>query len=118
MGMLSADVWRATRLVVDTGMHARGWSRQQAVDYFLANTPVAPIEVEAEVDRYIALPAQALAYMTGRIQIQDLRARAEQELGPRFDIRAFHDVVLGSGGLPLAVLSDLVTEWIAAPSPA
>ncbi len=114
MGMLSADVWRAARLVVDTGMHARGWSRQQAVDYLLTNTPVAPIDVEAEIDRYIALPAQALSYMTGRLHIEDLRSRAESALGSAFDIRAFHDVVLGSGGLPLAVLTQVVEDWIAA----
>ena len=113
MGMLSADVWRAARLVVDTGMHARGWSRQQAVDYLLENTPVAPIDVEAEIDRYIALPAQALSYMAGRLHIEDLRARAELALGERFDIRAFHDVVLGSGALPLAVLTQVVDDWIA-----
>ncbi len=75
MGMLSADVWRASRLVVDTGMHAFGWTRQQAVDYMSQNTPVAPIDVEAEIDRYIAYPGQALSYMTGRMEIERLRAR-------------------------------------------
>ena len=114
MGMLSADVWRASRLVVDTGMHAFGWTRQQAVDYLLTNTPVAPIDVESEIDRYIAMPGQALSYMTGRIEIETLRARAEQALGDAFDIRDFHDVLLASGALPLAVLSDLVDTWIAA----
>jgi uncharacterized protein (DUF885 family) len=112
MGMLSADVWRATRLVVDTGMHAFGWSRERAVQYLLDNTPAARIEVEAEIDRYIAMPGQALAYMTGRLEIQALRKRAEETLGGRFDIKAFHDVVLGSGALPLALLGELVEDWI------
>ena len=114
MGMLSADAWRASRLVVDTGMHAFGWSREQAVAYLLANTPVAPIEVEAEIDRYISMPGQALGYMTGRLEIQRLRAEAEKRLAHRFDIAAFHDTVLGSGGLPLSVLTDLVEAWIEA----
>ena len=111
MGMLSADVWRAARLVVDTGMHAFGWSRQQAVDYLLENTPVAPIDVESEIDRYIAYPAQALSYMTGRMEIEALRLRAEEVLGDAFDIKGFHDAVLGSGALPLAVLEDVIEEW-------
>lgn len=113
MGMLSADAWRAARLVVDTGLHAFGWTRQQAIDYMLANTPVAPIDVAAEVDRYIAMPGQALSYMTGRMEIEALRARAEERLGDRFDIRAFHDVVLAAGALPLAVLGDVVEAWLA-----
>ena len=113
MGMLSADAWRAARLVVDTGLHAFGWPRQQAVDYMVANTPVAQIEVEAEVDRYIAYPGQALSYMTGRLEIQALRARAEEALGDRFDIRDFHDRVLAVGALPLAVLGEVVDAWIA-----
>jgi uncharacterized protein (DUF885 family) len=112
MGMLSADVWRASRLVVDTGMHALGWSRQQAVDYLLENTPVAPIDVESEIDRYIAMPGQALSYMTGRLEIERLRALAEDRLGDRFDIRAFHDAVLGSGALPLSVLGEVIEAWI------
>jgi len=113
LGMLSADVWRASRLVVDTGMHAMGWSRPQAVDYLLANTPVAPIDVESEIDRYIAYPGQALSYMTGRLEIQALRARGETALGEGFDVRGFHDTVLGSGALPLSVLGDVVDAWIA-----
>jgi uncharacterized protein (DUF885 family) len=112
MGMLSADAWRATRLVVDTGMHALGWSRQQALDFMLQNTAVAPIEAEAEVDRYIAMPGQALSYMTGRLEIQSLRARAEQELGDAFDIKDFHDLVLGIGAVPLSVLGRAVDGWI------
>ncbi len=112
MGMLSADVWRAARLVVDTGLHAMGWSRQQAVDYMLQNTPVAPIDVEAEIDRYIAMPGQALSYMTGRLEIERLRAHAEERLGDGFDIKEFHDTVLGSGALPLSVLAEVVDGWI------
>jgi uncharacterized protein (DUF885 family) len=118
MGMLSADAWRATRLVVDTGLHALGWSRQRALDYMLDNTASAPIEAAAEVDRYIAMPGQALAYMMGRLEILELRARAESALGERFDVKAFHDTVLGSGGLPLSVLADLVGAWIAESSSA
>ena len=108
MGMLSADVWRAARLVVDTGMHAFGWTRQQAVDYLLENTPVAPIDVESEIDRYIAYPGQALSYMTGRLELQRLRALAQERLGAGFDIKDFHDAVLGSGALPLSVLAEVV----------
>jgi uncharacterized protein (DUF885 family) len=113
MGMLSADAWRAARLVVDTGLHAFGWTRQQAVEYMSQNTPVAPIDIEAEVDRYIAMPAQALAYMTGRLEIEALRARAAAVLGDRFDVKAFHDAVLEAGALPLDVLGTLVDDWIA-----
>lgn len=112
MGMLSADAWRAARLVVDTGLHAFGWTRQQAIDYMLANTPVAPIDVAAEIDRYIAMPGQALSYMAGRMEIQALRAGAEERLGGAFDIREFHDVVLAAGALPLAVLGDVIEEWL------
>ena len=111
MGMLSADVWRASRLVVDTGLHAFGWTRQQAVDYLRENTPVAPIDVSAEIDRYIAYPGQALSYMTGRLEIERLRREAEEALGSSFDIRGFHDAVLGSGALPLSVLADVVHAW-------
>jgi uncharacterized protein (DUF885 family) len=112
MGMLSADVWRAARLVVDTGLHAFGWPRQRAIDYLIENTPVAPIDVASEVDRYIALPGQALGYMTGRLEIERLRAVAAVELGSGFDVRAFHDAVLGSGALPLPVLGDVIAGWI------
>jgi uncharacterized protein (DUF885 family) len=117
MGMLSADAWRASRLVVDTGMHALGWSRQEALDFMLENTAVAPIEAAAEVDRYIAYPGQALSYMTGRLEIQSLRARAEEALGAGFDIKGFHDRVLGIGAVPLSVLGKAVDEWIASRAP-
>ena len=112
MGMLSADVWRASRLVVDTGLHAFGWSRQQAVDFMGTNTPVAPIDVSSEVDRYIAYPGQALSYMTGRLEIERLRAAAHSALGDAFDLRDFHDAVLGSGALPLSVLGDVIDAWV------
>jgi uncharacterized protein (DUF885 family) len=113
MGMLSADSMRATRLVVDTGMHALGWSRQQAIDYVAANAPLSLKTISDEVDRYIGLPGQALAYMIGRKEIVKMRERAETALGDRFDIQGFHDTVLGSGALPLPVLSGLVDEWVA-----
>ena len=113
LGMLAADSMRATRLVVDTGMHALGWSRQQALDYALANVPTSEKAVTAEVDRYIGLPGQALAYMIGRKEIVKMRAKAEATMGDRFDIKSFHDTVLGSGALPLPVLADLVEEWAA-----
>ncbi|MEQ0561174.1 DUF885 domain-containing protein [Amycolatopsis sp. NEAU-NG30] len=113
LGMLTADSMRAARLVVDTGLHALGWSREQAVDYFLEHTPEARVEVETEVDRYIAWPGQALAYMVGRLEIQRMRRRAEERLGSRFDVRAFHDLVLSGGALPLSVLGSVVDEWVA-----
>ncbi|WP_103341895.1 DUF885 domain-containing protein [Amycolatopsis sp. CA-126428] len=114
LGLLTQDSMRAARLVVDTGLHALGWSRQQAVDYLVEHTPMARIEIEAEIDRYAGLPGQALGYMVGRLEIQRLRAEAEQVLGEAFDIREFHDTVLGSGTLPLPVLADVVAEWVAA----
>ena len=113
LGMLAMDSMRAGRLVVDTGMHAKGWSREQAVDYLRENTPMSNLDIGNEIDRYIAYPGQALSYMVGRLEIQRLRAAAEQTLGDRFDIRAFHDVVLGNGSLPLAVLDEVVTSWVA-----
>jgi uncharacterized protein (DUF885 family) len=115
LGMLTMDSMRAGRLVVDTGMHAKGWSREQAVAYLRENTPMADLDINNEVDRYIAYPGQALSYMVGRLEIQRMRHAAEQALGDRFDIRAFHDVVLGNGPLPLSVLDDVVTRWTAMP---
>jgi len=114
LGMLAMDSLRAGRLVVDTGLHAHGWSRDRAIGYLRDNTPLALVEVESEVDRYIAAPGQALAYMVGRLEIQRVRAGAERALGDRFDIRAFHDLVLGGGPLPLAVLDGVVRDWVAA----
>jgi uncharacterized protein (DUF885 family) len=113
LGMLSTDSLRAARLVVDTGLHAKGWTREQAVRYMMAETPVMPVEIESEIDRYIATPGQALAYMVGRLEIQRIRAAAEQALGDRFDIRGFHDVVLGNGALPLTTLAEVVDAWVA-----
>jgi uncharacterized protein (DUF885 family) len=113
LGMLAMDSMRAGRLVVDTGMHAKGWSRAQAVAYLRENTPMADLDINNEVDRYIAYPGQALSYMVGRLEIQRVRRAAEESLGSRFDIRAFHDVVLGNGPLPLAVLDEVVTRWSA-----
>jgi uncharacterized protein (DUF885 family) len=111
LGMLTADSMRAGRLVVDTGLHAKGWSRQQAVDYLAEHTPMAQVEIEAEVDRYIAYPGQALSYMVGRLELQRLRAEATAALGERFDVRAFHDLLLGNGPLPLSVLGEVVRDW-------
>jgi uncharacterized protein (DUF885 family) len=103
---------RAARLVVDTGMHALGWSRARAVEWMGHNTPLPPLETGTEIDRYIAYPGQALAYMVGRLELLALRARATERLGDAFDIRAFHDLVLGGGALPLAVLGRVVDRWI------
>ena len=113
MGMYSADSMRACRLVVDTGLHALGWSRQQAVDYMLANSPLAEGVVRPEVDRYIVSPGQATSYMVGRLEIQRMRAEAEQRRGGEFDVRAFHSAVLDSGSLPLGVLDEVVRARIA-----
>ncbi len=114
MGRLSYEMWRATRLVVDTGLHWKGWSRDQAVRYMLDNTALSRANIEAEVNRYIAWPGQALAYKIGELKIRELRAQAEQALGARFDIRAFHDALLESGALPLDLLEAKMRRWIAA----
>ena len=111
-GALSSEMWRAVRLVVDTGIHSKGWTREQAIDYFRANTAVGETDIAVEVDRYIAMPGQALAYKVGQLEILRLRQRAQQQLGSRFDIRAFHSLVLESGSLPLAVLETKVDRWI------
>jgi uncharacterized protein (DUF885 family) len=114
MGMLCADSMRAGRLVVDTGIHALGWSRQQAVDYLAENSPMSMHSIAEEVDRYIAsMPGQALSYMIGRLEIQRMRAEAEALLDDRFDIKGFHDAVLTSGAVPLETLDRLVSEWVA-----
>ncbi len=113
MGMLSYEAWRAARLVVDTGIHAMGWSREQAVQTMLAHTALAENNVRNEVDRYISWPGQALAYKVGQLEILRLRREAEERLGERFDVRAFHDVVLGGGAVSLPVLEARVTRWIA-----
>ena len=111
MGMLSFDSWRAGRLVVDTGIHALGWSKQEAIDFLVANSPQALNNVETEVERYIGLPGQALAYMIGRREIMKLRDDAKRTMGAGFDIKGFHDTVLGSGPVPLGILRNLVEDW-------
>lgn len=113
-GQLTYEVWRAIRLVIDTGIHSFGWSRQQAIDYFRANSAKTDQDITQEVDRYIVMPAQALAYKSGELEIKALRKYAEQELGPRFDIRAFHDQILSQGALPLDVLDTRIRAWVAA----
>ena len=105
-------MWRAARLVVDTGIHWKGWSREQAVEYLATNTALSMHEIGTEVDRYIAWPGQALAYKIGELTIWDLRHEAEQALGDAFDIRDFHDVVLTGGGVPLDLLAKRVRDYI------
>ncbi|MDX2117696.1 MAG: DUF885 domain-containing protein [Planctomycetota bacterium] len=111
-GRLTFEMWRACRLVVDTGIHAKGWTRQQAIDFMLSNSALTRHNVIAEVDRYIGWPGQACAYKIGELKIRELRARAEQRLGAAFDLRAFHDEVLGAGALPLDVLEARIDRWI------
>jgi uncharacterized protein (DUF885 family) len=115
-GILSFDAWRAGRLVVDTGMHAFGWSRDQAIVYLREHTALGTNNIENEVDRYIVWPGQALAYKIGQLEILRLRAEARERLGPAFDIKAFHDAVLGSGAVSLTTLRQIVETWIAARS--
>jgi uncharacterized protein (DUF885 family) len=113
-GRLEADMWRAIRLVVDTGVHSQHWTRQQMVDYFHDHSTLDETNVQSEIDRYIAWPAQALGYKMGQLKILELRERAKTALGPKFDLKAFHDVVVDSGALPLDVLDKQVDAWIAA----
>ncbi|WP_166430609.1 DUF885 domain-containing protein [Polymorphobacter arshaanensis] len=110
-GRLSYEAWRAARLVIDTGIHDQGWSRQQAIDFLTANTALSAGEISGEVDRYIGWPGQALAYKVGELTIRRLRTRAETALGPKFDVRRFHDAVLDSGPMPLAVLDQQLASW-------
>ncbi|WP_179321268.1 DUF885 domain-containing protein [Winogradskyella helgolandensis] len=111
-GQLTYEMWRAMRLVVDTGIHAFGWTRQEAIDYFKQNSGKNENDISVEVDRYIAWPGQALAYKIGELKIKELRKKSEDTLKEQFDIRAFHDVVLGSGTIPLNVLEDNINQWI------
>ena len=111
-GRLEADNWRAIRLVVDTGVHAKHWTRDQVLAFFRAHSTMDDTNIQAETDRYIAWPAQALGYKMGQLKILELRERAKQALGPKFDLRAFHDQVLDSGALPLDVLESRLNAWI------
>ncbi len=112
-GTLSDEMLRAMRLVVDTGLHSKGWTREKAIAYMMANSDMGKTDATAEVERYIAIPSQALAYKTGAMTIQRLKAKAQKALGARFDVRAFHDQILNTGALPLAVLEKKIDDWIA-----
>jgi uncharacterized protein (DUF885 family) len=104
-------MWRAARLVVDTGLHAKNWTRAQAIDYMLAHIPSTREEVTAEVDRYLVWPGQATGYMVGKLRILALRDKAQAQLGPKFDLRRFHDAVLAPGPVPLDVLDAIIARW-------
>jgi uncharacterized protein (DUF885 family) len=112
MGQLIADAWRSVRLVVDTGMHSLGWSRQQAIQFFAENAGRSEADITVEIDRYIVWPGQALGYKIGQLKFRELRTRAEKALGPKFDVRTFHDILLGEGGLPLGLVEGRVDAWV------
>jgi uncharacterized protein (DUF885 family) len=108
------ELWRAARLVVDSGIHHKRWSREQAIGYLAQNTPNPPGDIEKAIERYIVYPGQATAYMIGKLKIMELRDKAKAELGTGFDIRAFHDAILTSGPVPLSIMEENVGQWIAA----
>lgn len=112
-GRLGSEIWRAIRLVVDTGLHSKGWSEEDAVSYFLANSAITQAQARSEVRRYMTLPGQATSYKIGMLKIQELRRKAETELGDKFDLRGFHDTVLGGGSMPLVILERRIDQWIA-----
>ena len=111
-GQLTYDMWRAIRLVVDTGMHYNGWSRDDAINLFIENTAKSKLDIENEVDRYIAWPGQALAYKIGQLKILELRQKAERELGDKYDIKDFHHEILKRGSVPLDILEGYINDWI------
>ena len=111
-GQLTYEMWRAVRLVVDTGLHSMGWTRDQAIEFFRANAAKTDQDIIVEIDRYIVWPGQSLGYKMGQLKIRELRTKAEQQLGARFNVRGFHDVVLGQGAVPLDVLERQVGEWV------
>jgi uncharacterized protein (DUF885 family) len=113
-GTLSDEMLRAMRLVVDTGLHSKGWTREKAIDYMLANSDMGKTDATAEVERYIAIPTQALAYKIGALTIMRLKDKAKTQLGKKFDVREFHNQVLNTGALPLTVLEKKIDDWIAA----
>ena len=113
-GRLTMEIWRAIRMVVDTGIHTRQWTRDQAVQYFTDNSMVAPLTIDREIDRYICSPGQATSYKVGMIKILALRDRARERMGDRFDIRDFHEIVLAAGPVPLGVLEERMEAWAAA----
>ena len=113
IGQLTYDMWRAIRLVVDTGMHYKDWTRDDAINLFLENTAKTQQDIENEVDRYIAWPGQALAYKIGQLKIMELRDKAKAELGDNFDIRDYHDFILSFGSIPLSIMEEKVDEFIA-----
>ncbi|MEQ3746282.1 MAG: DUF885 domain-containing protein [Henriciella sp.] len=112
-GRLGSEIWRAIRLVVDTGLHSKGWTEDQAVEYFKENSAITEAQARSEVRRYLVLPGQATSYKVGMLKIQELRRKAESELGDKFDIRGFHDTILGGGAMPLAILERRVDDWVA-----
>jgi uncharacterized protein (DUF885 family) len=112
-GRLTLEMWRACRLVVDTGIHYKGWSRKQAIDFMAENMTMERSKIAVEVDRYIVWPGQALAYKMGEMKIKELRKCAEEKLGEKFDVREFHDVILSNGSVPLGILENIVDKWIA-----